>query len=90
MMNWGNGFGGWGIPFFGPFFMILFWALIIIGIVYLVKMLMGQTCSSTEEKRETPLDILKRDMQRARLTRRSLIKEKGLGGVKLPFLSFRT
>ena len=38
----------------------------------------GPDMPSTEEKRETPLDILKRDMQRARLTRRSLIKEKGL------------
>ena len=64
MMNWGNGFGGWWGPFFGPFFMIIFWVLIIVGIVYLVKLLAGQ--GRGRRKRETPLDILKRDMQRVR------------------------
>lgn len=76
MMNWGNGFGGWGMPFFGPFFMILFWALIIIGIVYLVKMLMGQTCSSTEEKRETPLDILKKRYAKGEIDKKEFDKKK--------------
>jgi len=46
MMNWGGdfgmGFGGGGI------FMILFWGLIIIGVVYLVKMIQGG--GPTEEK----------------------------------------
>lgn len=76
MMNWGNGFGGWGIPFFGPFFMIIFWALIIIGIVYLVKMLMGQTGASTEEKREAPLDILKKRYAKGEIDKKEFDKKK--------------
>ena len=75
MMNWGNGFGGWGIPFFGPFFMILFWALIIIGIVYLVKMLMGQQ-GLTEEKKETPLDILKKRYAKGEIDKKEFDKKK--------------
>ena len=76
MMNWGNGFGGWGVPFFGPFFMILFWALIIIGIVYLVKMLMGQAGTSIEEKRETPLDILKKRYAKGEIDKKEFDKKK--------------
>lgn len=75
MMNWGNGFGGWGIPFFGPFFMIIFWALIIIGIVYLVKMLTGQQ-GSTEEKKETPLDILKKRYAKGEIDKKEFDKKK--------------
>ena len=76
MMNWGNGFGGWGVPFLGPFFMILFWALIIIGIVYLVKMLMGQAGPSSEEKRETPLDILKKRYAKGEIDKKEFDKKK--------------
>ena len=49
---------GWGMGGFGWLFMLVFWALVIIGIVYLVKMLLGGTRS--EEKTLTALDILKK------------------------------
>jgi len=56
-MHWGGdfgmGFGGGGI------FMILFWVLIIMGVVYLVKILLGG--ASTEGKRsESVQEVLKK------------------------------
>ena len=56
-MHWGGdfgmGFGGGGI------FMILFWVLIIFGVIYFVKMLLG--IGSTEEKRtESAQDVLEK------------------------------
>ncbi len=48
--GWGMGFGGW-------FFMLLFWALVILGLVYLVKLIIG---AKGEERAETALDILKK------------------------------
>jgi putative membrane protein len=55
MMHWGGdfgmGFGGGGI------FMILFWILIIMGVVYLVKILIGGT-SGEEKKSESVQEVL--------------------------------
>ncbi len=56
--DWMYGYGmGWG--WFGPILMIAFWALVILGIIYLVKALAGgRSLGSTKE--ETALDILKK------------------------------
>jgi putative membrane protein len=49
---------GWGMGFgFGAIAMIIFWVLLILGIVYLVKMVAGS--SKKEGKQETAIDILK-------------------------------
>ncbi len=50
MMNFGAMSGGW-------FFMIVFWVLIIVGIIALVKWLMQQGQGSAQTK--TPIDVLK-------------------------------
>ena len=59
MMHWGNfsgmGFGGFGL---GWVFMILFWALVIMGIVYIVKHLI--VGNKTSVKQETAEQILKK------------------------------
>jgi putative membrane protein len=49
--GWGTGFG------FGAIAMIIFWGLLILGIVYLIKMVAGS--SKKEGKQETAIDILK-------------------------------
>ncbi len=50
--GWGTGFG------FRWIFMILFWVLLILGVVYLIKLIAGG--SKKGEKEETALDILKK------------------------------
>jgi putative membrane protein len=57
-MHWDYGWGiGMGLGF-GWILMILFWVLLILGIVYLVKLIAGST--KRVEKEETALDILKK------------------------------
>ena len=57
-MHWGNfsgmGFGGFGL---GWLFMILFWSLVIIGIVYIIKQVI--VGNKTSFKQETAEQILK-------------------------------
>ena len=48
---------GWGMGF-GWIFMILFWALVILGVIYLVKLLAGG--SKVSKSNESAIDILKK------------------------------
>ncbi len=59
MMHWGN-FGefGFGSFHFGWIFMVLFWALVILGGVYLLKQIVGGR--SGAEFKESAEDILKK------------------------------
>ncbi len=64
MMNWGN--YGWGMGF-GWIFMVLFWALVILGIVYIVQAVSRRAGQPGTE--ETSLDILKKRYARGELTK---------------------
>ena len=65
-MHWGGdfgmGFGGGGI------FMILFWVLIIMGVVYLVKILIGGT-SKEEKKSETAHEVLEKRFAKGEMSK---------------------
>jgi len=65
-----GGFGGGGM-LFGGLLMLVFWALIIGGAVWLVVWLMrgGQGSSLIASQRETPLDILKARYAKGEITK---------------------
>lgn len=70
MYGYGMG-GGW----FGPILMIAFWALVIAGIVFLVKVLMGSR-SSTSAKEETAMDILEKRYARGEIDAEEFARKK--------------
>jgi putative membrane protein len=67
MMHWGwgdYGMGGYGL---GWLFMIVFWAVVILGVIYLVKMLAGGSGKSSPQ--ETAEDILRKRFARGELSK---------------------
>lgn len=70
-MHWGD--CGWGMGF-GWVWMILFWALVILGAAYLVKLIAGRAGGG--ERHETALDILKKRYARGEITKEEFEKMK--------------
>jgi len=62
---------GWGMGF-GWSFMVLFWLLVIIGIVYITTLLVGRTKKSDTE--ETAMDILKKRYAKGEISREEFEK----------------
>jgi len=69
-MHWGD--YGWGMGF-GWIFMIIFWGLVILGIVYLIQVVSKGT---KKEDTETPLDILKKRYAKGEITKEEYQKRK--------------
>ncbi len=61
MMHWGE--YGWGMGF-GWVLMIIFWVLVIMGVVFLIRIISGSA-----KKEETALDILKKRYAKGDITR---------------------
>lgn len=68
MMGWGG--YGHGMGIFGGLFMLLFWGLIIVGLVLLVRLLWNHVRPvGGSGVGEAPLDILKRRYAKGEITR---------------------
>lgn len=69
-MHWGD--YGWGIGFWmglGWLLMIIFWVLVILGVVYSVKLIAGAGAKKEATKDETPLEILKKRYAKGEITK---------------------
>lgn len=68
-------YGGWG-PGFGWVFMILFWALIILGIVAMVKWLMGLSSVSRSGSSKSARELLDERYARGEIDREEYEQKK--------------
>ena len=68
MMNDWNGFGGWGMGL-GFIFMLLFWGLVILGIVALIRWLTAQPPPGRGSQDKTPLEIVRERYARGEIDR---------------------
>ncbi len=65
----GGGWWGAGYGLFGMLFMLLFWILIIVGVVLIIRWLIGEAKPTQSGHSETPLDILKKRYASGEITK---------------------
>lgn len=72
-MHWSN--YGWGMGFgFGWLLMILFWVLVILGVIYLIKLIAGG--KKGEEKEPRAVEILKKRYAKGEINKEEFEKVK--------------
>ena len=81
MGGYGHGFGGMG--WYEIIFMVLFWGLVVVGIVYVVRRLIsgGMRGAVPGDTAQEPLDILRERYARGEMTTEGFEERKNvLGG----------
>jgi putative membrane protein len=73
LANWGGGWGhgpgmmGWGMMgWIGPIMMLVFWAAVVVAVIFLVRWITAST-SGRAEAEDTALDILKKRYARGEI-----------------------
>lgn len=74
-MMWGDYGWGWGMGF-GMISVVLFWVLVILGIVILVKWIAGGSSGPGQPPGKTALDILKERYARGEIDREEFEQKK--------------
>lgn len=74
-MMWGDYGWGWGMGF-GMISVVLFWVLVILGIVILVKWIAGSSSGPGQPPAKTALDILKERYARGEIDKQEFEEKK--------------
>lgn len=74
-MMWGDYGWGWGMGF-GMISVVLFWVLVILGIVILVKWIAGSSSGPSQPPAKTALDILKERYARGEIDKQEFEEKK--------------
>lgn len=69
-MHWGY---DWGMGWFWWIFMVVFWILVILGIVYLVRLAIG---TKGEGREETAIEILKKRYAKGEISKEEFEEKK--------------
>ncbi len=64
MGSWGMGYG-----IFGSFMMLLFWVIVLAGVIFLIQWLVQEGASESPLGHETPLDVLKKRYAKGEIDR---------------------
>lgn len=74
-MMWGDFGWGWGMGF-GMISVVLFWVLVILGIVILVKWIAGSSAGPSQPPAKTALDLLKERYARGEIDKQEFEEKK--------------